>query len=76
MNIMELAKEYIALHDLRSSSCKTYISSTNRFVLKFGERPLKDITNRDVLLWRKELLNDGLQKKELEYLLITPAHNF
>jgi integrase len=60
---MELAKEYIALHDLRSSSCKTYISSVNKFVLKFGERALEEITNRDVLLWRKELLSDGLQKR-------------
>jgi integrase len=63
MNIMELTREYLVLHDLRPSTWKIYISSANRFTLKFGDQPLSNVCQRDVLLWRKELLEDGLSKR-------------
>ncbi|RED02014.1 site-specific integrase [Ectopseudomonas oleovorans] len=64
MNILEIAGEYNETHDLRPATRTIYLAAARALGRRFGEDfALEKLHNRDVLIWRKEILDSGLAKR-------------
>lgn len=61
---LELTQDYIATHDLREASATIYCASARALLRYFGQTVSAEaITHRDVLAWRKKVLDSGLSKQ-------------
>lgn len=64
MNILEIASEYNETHDLRPATRTIYLAAARALARRFGDDfALEKLHNRDILIWRKEILDSGLAKR-------------
>ncbi|HCW0219425.1 TPA: site-specific integrase [Pseudomonas aeruginosa] len=64
MTPLQLTEEYLLAHDLREASQKTYRSAARALIRHFGPAvSVQEITHRNILEWRREVLEQGLSKR-------------
>jgi len=64
LNIVDIANEYNETHDLRPATRVIYSAAARALNRKFGDDiDLEKLHHRDILIWRKEALDQGLSKR-------------